>query len=133
MIRRPPRSPLFPYTTLFRSGEVFVVDKVQDRVVVFDAEGEYEPAFGTEGSGEGEFDRPLAIDVDPQGNVWVGDEVNKRVQQFDLQGNYVAQFGTEGSGEGEIDPISPMGITTDGEGSIWLTDSGNGRGQRGEV
>src|SRR2546426_12388935 len=26
MIRRPPRSTLFPYTTLFRSGEIIVVD-----------------------------------------------------------------------------------------------------------
>src|SRR5260221_9126694 len=27
MIRRPPRSTLFPYTTLFRSGESFVADQ----------------------------------------------------------------------------------------------------------
>src|SRR2546430_7395503 len=26
MIRRPPRSTLFPYTTLFRSGELLIVD-----------------------------------------------------------------------------------------------------------
>src|SRR6185436_20949756 len=26
MIRRPPRSTLFPYTTLFRSGEVLLID-----------------------------------------------------------------------------------------------------------
>src|SRR2546425_7020304 len=28
MIRRPPRSTLFPYTTLFRSGEVQAVDEI---------------------------------------------------------------------------------------------------------
>src|SRR3712207_7081278 len=27
MIRRPPRSPLFPYTTLFRSGETTVAER----------------------------------------------------------------------------------------------------------
>src|SRR2546430_10950069 len=30
MIRRPPRSPLFPYTTLFRSGPVAVDDRRGD-------------------------------------------------------------------------------------------------------
>src|SRR2546427_7720558 len=29
MIRRPPRSTLFPYTTLFRSAEVFLVARAQ--------------------------------------------------------------------------------------------------------
>src|SRR3712207_7333542 len=33
MIRRPPRSTLFPYTTLFRSGEPGAIDAVVDRVV----------------------------------------------------------------------------------------------------
>src|SRR5689334_24689873 len=28
MIRRPPRSTLFPYTTLFRSGQAFEVDRI---------------------------------------------------------------------------------------------------------
>src|SRR5258708_14664117 len=33
MIRRPPRSTLFPYTTLFRSPVVDILDVGQDRVV----------------------------------------------------------------------------------------------------
>src|SRR5258707_6124119 len=33
MIRRPPRSTLFPYTTLFRSVEGVVVQRVQEAVV----------------------------------------------------------------------------------------------------
>src|SRR3712207_7198093 len=34
MIRRPPRSTLFPYTTLFRSGRVGVVGVVHDQRVL---------------------------------------------------------------------------------------------------
>src|SRR5256885_11716103 len=30
MIRRPPRSTLFPYTTLFRSSHLFVVNSIDD-------------------------------------------------------------------------------------------------------
>src|SRR5258707_15402144 len=33
MIRRPPRSTLFPYTTLFRSGAVSFVDEGVDKVL----------------------------------------------------------------------------------------------------
>src|SRR3989442_10745746 len=35
MIRRPPRSTLFPYTTLFRSRRPFVIDLVSDDDLVF--------------------------------------------------------------------------------------------------
>ena len=39
MIRRPPRSTLFPYTTLFRSGRMPILDvvpqKIHERVAVF--------------------------------------------------------------------------------------------------
>src|SRR5437016_11114925 len=33
MIRRPPRSTLFPYTTLFRSGEASAVDRILEEVL----------------------------------------------------------------------------------------------------
>src|SRR2546427_1494838 len=33
MIRRPPRSTLFPYTTLFRSNDVYVIDTATNTVV----------------------------------------------------------------------------------------------------
>src|SRR5256885_4593081 len=35
MIRRPPRSTLFPYTTLFRSGPRVIADRVAQEVLLF--------------------------------------------------------------------------------------------------
>src|SRR3989441_8184061 len=55
MIRRPPRSTLFPYTTLFRSG--------------------------SRGNGPGQFGTVRAIAVDAQGNVYVADSTNKRSEE----------------------------------------------------
>src|SRR3712207_7783032 len=51
MIRRPPRSPLFPYTTLFRSGDARLGRRVEPvrRLVEHDHVGVVE-----EGSGEGD-------------------------------------------------------------------------------
>src|SRR3712207_9253771 len=40
MIRRPPRSTLFPYTTLFRSGAHLAAGEDFVRARVYDAEGE---------------------------------------------------------------------------------------------
>ena len=37
MIRRPPRSPLFPYPTLFRSDAAFTFIKADGRVILEDA------------------------------------------------------------------------------------------------
>src|SRR2546429_4486405 len=39
MIRRPPRSTLFPYTTLFRSGLVLGQDRAEHRAVVVPHDG----------------------------------------------------------------------------------------------
>src|SRR5256885_3910317 len=50
MIRRPPRSTLFPYTTLFRSDldQMLVVRELQDRVAGADPEHRHKPHHGSE-------------------------------------------------------------------------------------
>src|SRR3712207_9000224 len=67
MIRRPPRSTLFPYTTLFRSDER---DFTPDPLLFIDDEQAKAPAAPeTPGSPNGdqrEFDRFVASNVRPQ-------------------------------------------------------------------
>src|SRR5258707_3610736 len=41
MIRRPPRSTLFPYTTLFRSAEIFELRTKNRRLVAFVENGDH--------------------------------------------------------------------------------------------
>src|SRR5258706_6696360 len=70
MIRRPPRSTLFPYTTLFRSrlGQrclVGVVAVAGDAVVVAVARVDGDPAVGADGAGrERRRGRRAVADVD---------------------------------------------------------------------
>src|SRR5258707_5519195 len=70
MIRRPPRSTLFPYTTLFRSGagqfhfpaaiavdpdgSVYVVDSWNARVEKFSEDGLFLTQWGSFGPGDGQ-------------------------------------------------------------------------------
>jgi DNA-binding beta-propeller fold protein YncE len=82
-------------------------------------------AFGSEGTGNGQFKSPKTIAVDSSGNLWVADTENNRVQEFNSKGEYLTKFGTEGTGNGQFK--SPRGIAIDSSGNLWVTDSSNSR------
>ncbi|MEZ4211043.1 MAG: hypothetical protein R3B39_01980 [Candidatus Paceibacterota bacterium] len=66
------------------------------------------------GSGDGESDGPIDIEIDSLGNLYVVDYAGNRVQKFDSDGNYISQFGSSGSGDGQF--VTPWGMDID---SIW--------------
>jgi tripartite motif-containing protein 71 len=115
-------------------GNAWVADWQNNRVSVFgyranEAGSRFLRQFGSAGSGNGQFNRPDAIDIDAAGNAWVGDQNNGRVQLFNQAGEYLAQFGTKGTGEGQFSFTYPFGIVTDDRGDIWVTDPNNNRVQ----
>ncbi len=63
-------------------GDLYVLDGVHHRVVVFDAEGALKFQFGSQGNGPGQFQFPLGISAGPDGKVYVADSGNHRVQIF---------------------------------------------------
>jgi DNA-binding beta-propeller fold protein YncE len=75
-----------------RSGRIYVVDGVNNRVVVFNQEGRQIFSFGKKGAQKGRFLFPLGIHVDSAGNVYVADSGNHRVQLFNSSGGYKAQI-----------------------------------------
>src|SRR5206468_5979924 len=53
MIRRPPRSTLFPYTTLFRSQDnVYLLTREQPRLIVYRRDGAFLRSWGEDRSEE---------------------------------------------------------------------------------
>src|SRR5256885_13794419 len=97
MIRRPPRSTLFPYTTLFRSlspkGEIYVSDGYGNaRVHKYSPDGKLLMSWGEPGSDEGQFNLVHNICADADGWVYVADRENHRVQVFDGNGKYETQW-----------------------------------------
>jgi len=82
-------------------------------------------AFGKEGSGEGQFDRPAGVAVDTNGDLWVVDMGNARVEKFNKKGEFIFAFGKEGSGEGQFK--YPAGIAVDSNGNVWVADAFNNR------
>jgi sugar lactone lactonase YvrE len=113
------------------SGNIYVVDTGNNRVQKFNSSGVYQSQFGSEGTGDGEFDRPTYIAIRGS-DIYVSDSNNVRVQRFNLSGVYQSQFGSEGNGDGEFTFLNggPGGIAIDGSGNVYVVDSGGNRIQK---
>jgi DNA-binding beta-propeller fold protein YncE len=84
--------------------------------------------WGSQGSGEGQFDGPAGVAVDSSGNVYVTDFNNHRIQKFTADGEFLAQWGSQGSGEGQL--FFPRGVAVDTSGNVYVADPGNSRIQK---
>jgi DNA-binding beta-propeller fold protein YncE len=87
---------------------LYVTDRDNHRVQVFDKNGKFLFKWGSKGTGDGQFTVPYSVDVDSHGNVWVTDRGNHRIQKFDKDGNFLFKFGSKGSKEGEFKHPSSM-------------------------
>jgi hypothetical protein len=59
-----------------------VADAGNDRIQKFDGSGNFLLAWGSEGSGNGQFNLPHGVAVDAAGNLYVADNFNHRIQKF---------------------------------------------------
>jgi sugar lactone lactonase YvrE len=112
------------------NGDLWVVDRGNNRVQKFNSKGEYLMKFGSTGSGNGQLNAPAALAIDSKGNIWVADKGNDRVEKFNSKGEYLAQFGSEGTGNGQFASGGPEGIAIDSKGNIWVSDTYAGRLQK---
>lgn len=71
-------------------GTMFVADGYENtRVVKFDRNGRFLKAWGTKGSGPGQFNLVHGVAVDAKRRVYVADRNNDRVQVFDEHGRFL--------------------------------------------
>jgi len=83
--------------------------------------------FGSEGSGDGQFNNPHGVAIDQEGHIIVADTRNHRVQVMSRYGRMISKFGSEGSGDGQF--MCPLGVAIDHEGHIIVADTYNNRVQ----
>jgi hypothetical protein len=75
--------------TVSPSGDLYVMDTGNDRVAVFDSNGEFSHQFGREGEGPGEFKRAMHLWI--QGDTLVVmDRSARRTHAFRLDGSHIA-------------------------------------------
>ena len=76
-----------------RSGNVYVADRGNQRVQVFDSRGTPLRRWGQSGMFPGDFQLPQDLALDNAGNVYVADMFNRRIQVFGGDGMLLRIFG----------------------------------------
>jgi DNA-binding beta-propeller fold protein YncE len=108
-------------------GNVFVTDTFNDRVEMFDAEGQFISAFGKNGDGPADFERPKGIAIDRDGHIWVVDAAQNMVKIFNQQGRLLLYFGGPGYYPGQF--MGPWGIAIGPSSQVVVSETFPGRVQ----
>ena len=110
-----------------KDGNLYVSDTFNDRVEIFDADGNFIRTFGKAGDGPGYFARPKGIAIDSDGHVWVADTVQDRVQVFDPDGHLLIYLGGHGMLPGQFNAV--QGLTIDKKNRVFTSEQYPGRVQ----
>ena len=109
---------------------IYVADKNNHRIDVFDTNGKYIKSWGSLGSGKGQFNNPADLAADfAQGLIFVSDIGNNRVQKFDTNGKFLGMWGSSGTGIGQFDQTGDVSLDPT-EKMVYVSDIGNNRIQK---
>ncbi|MCO6455817.1 MAG: 6-bladed beta-propeller, partial [Pirellulaceae bacterium] len=103
------------------TGALWVLDAKQNRVAVFDRDGQLVQEIGGRGSDPGQFNFPAGLAVRPPFGAAVADAMNFRVQVFDGAGVLLAAFGQKGDGAGDF--ALPRDVAFDRDGHLYVLDN----------
>ena len=107
----------------------YVADRENHRIVEIDISGgsfTALSAFGSFGSGSGQFNRPSDVAVDSTGRIYITDAENKRVVRVDnMAGGNLVTFGTSGTGVNQF--LLPASIAIDSTDRIFVADENGHR------
>jgi DNA-binding beta-propeller fold protein YncE len=106
-------------------SNLYVVDTFNDRIQVFDADGQFVRMFGKQGNIAGCFMRPKGIAIDGDGHVYVVDAEFNNVQVFDSDGRVLMFFGDRGDSPGRFTLAS--GIAIDQNNRVIVSEQWTGR------
>lgn len=105
------------------NGRVYVSDSANHRVQVFEEDGTYVRAFGSAGTGPGQFGLAWDLTVDGDGNVYVLDDILEHLTKFDPNGQvvWIANRTTNPALQGH-----GHGVHLDNEGHLVYANDDNG-------
>lgn len=108
-----------------KNGLIYVVDGVNNKIKVFNNNGEALSSFGEKGSAKGQFRYPLGMDVDNTGNIYIADSGNSRVQIFTRDNVFAAMIELPAK-NGK--PADPTDVTVDeSRNRLYVVDNDNHR------
>ena len=107
-------------------GNLYVTDTMNNRVEIFDADGNFISEFGKHGDGPGYFARPKGIAIDSDGHIWVADEMQDRLQVFNREGQLLTYIGmNHGELPGQFKTL--VGVAIDKHNRVFTTEQEPGR------
>ena len=112
---------------LDKDRNVYVTDTMNNRVEIFDADGQFIGMFGQHGDGPGYFARPKGIAIDSDGHIWVADAFQDRVEVFNREGQLLTWIGGHGHYPGQFEAL--VGVAIDKQGRVFTTEQYPGRMQ----
>ena len=68
------------------SGNMYILDRANNRIQKLNPEGEFLAQIGQRGQGPGEFGSPASLTIDENDNLYVFDTMNRRIQIFSPDG-----------------------------------------------
>jgi len=108
-------------------GNLYVSDTYNNRIEVFDADGNFIRQFGKSGDRPGTFSRPKGIAIDVDGHVWVADASLDILQCFTPEGDLLMWMGGHGTLPGFFSTIA--GLFIDKNNRIFTSEQYPGRVQ----
>jgi sugar lactone lactonase YvrE len=108
-------------------GNLYVADTMNNRIEIFDADGQFVSTFGKAGDGPGYFARPKGVATDSDGHIWVADGMQDRVQVFSKEGQLLIAFGGHGLLPGQFQGL--VAIAIDKKDRVFTTEIAPGRAQ----
>ena len=89
---------------------LYVADTYNNRIEVFDADGNFIRTFGKAGDRPGTFMRPKGVAIDVDGHVWIADGMQDRVQCFTQEGQFLMSLGGHGTFAGTFQALAGLYI-----------------------
>ena len=108
-------------------ANLYVTDMYNNRVEVFDADGNFIRAWGKSGDRPGYFSRPKGIAIDGDGHVWVADAVMDILQCYTPEGQLLMWMGGHGLFPGQFRALA--GLYIDKNNRIFTSEQYPGRVQ----
>ena len=108
-------------------GNLYVTDMYNNRVEVFDADGNFIRQWGKSGDRPGTFSRPKGIAIDADGHVWVADAVQDILQCYTSDGRFLMWMGGHGLFPGQFRALA--GVYIDKNNRIFTSEQYPGRVQ----
>lgn len=83
--------------------------------------------WGSNGTGDSQFQRPHGVDFDSEGNVYMTERSNNNIQKFTHDGKFLKRWGQRGTNPGDMHEPYEVKIHND---YVYLVDKNNDRIQK---